>query len=53
MARRRERSEATFGDQVPVVVVPESETNLGGTGKVASFSSLHEKSFELNFFLCL
>ena len=37
MARRRERSEATFGDQA---VVPESETNLGGTGKVASFSSL-------------
>ena len=39
MARGRERSDskATLGDQT---VVPESETNFGGTGNVASFSPL-------------
>jgi hypothetical protein len=37
VARGRERSEVTSGDQV---VVPESETNFGrGTGNVASFHS--------------
>lgn len=34
VARGRVRSEASSGDRV---VVPESETNFGGTGKVASF----------------
>jgi hypothetical protein len=34
VARGREGSETTSGDRV---VVPESERNLGGTGKVASF----------------
>ena len=33
----RRSSEAAFGDQA---VVPENETNFGGTGNVASFSSL-------------
>ena len=33
MARGRVRSEASSGDRV---VIPESETNFGGTGKVAS-----------------
>lgn len=44
-ARGRERSEATssLGDQV---VVPESETNFGGTGNVASFHLLWTESSE-------